>query len=110
MAGEVGVDPREMPWQPDQRRLGIARKLLRGSRDAEYTTLLRLDAGVRFPSHSHPAGEELFVVDGRIRIEGTWYEAGCYIYSPPGAVHDVFSDTGATMLIRMPGPGEILED
>ena len=69
IAGEIGVNPREMPWHSDQRRPGIARKLLRGSRDAEYTTLLRLDAGVRFPSHSHPAGEELFVVDGRIRIE-----------------------------------------
>ena len=55
------------------------------SRDAEYTTLLRLEAGVRFRSHSHPAGEELFVVDGRIRIEGTWHESGWYIYSPPGA-------------------------
>jgi quercetin dioxygenase-like cupin family protein len=108
MAGEIGVDWRQVDWEPGQRP-GIFRKLLRGDRQKEYTTLLKLEPGVRFPKHLHPAGEELFVVDGRIQVEGRWYESGCYVYTPPGGVHDVFSDTGAVMLIRMPAPAEILE-
>ena len=108
MAGEIAVDLRAIEWETG-RRPGIARKLVRGNRLGEYTTFLRLDPGVRFPSHRHPSGEELFVVEGRIRIEGRWYEAGCFVYTPPGGVHDVFSDTGAVMLIRMPGPAEMLE-
>lgn len=109
MAGEIGTDYRQVDWEPG-RRPGIYRKMLRGDREGEYTTLLKLDPSVRFPKHLHPSGEELFVVDGRIQIEGRWYEAGCYVYTPPGAIHDVFSDTGAVMLIRMPAPAEILEE
>lgn len=109
MAREVSVDYRQVDWEPG-RRPGIFRKTLRGDREKEYTSLLKLDPGVRFLKHRHPSGEELFAVDGRIQIEGCWYESGCYVYTPPGAVHDVFSDTGAVMLIRMPGPAEILEE
>ena len=110
MAGEISVDPRQIEWEP-RRRPGIFRKLLRHDPESgATTTLLKLDAGVRFPKHLHPSGEELFVVDGRIQIEDIWYESGCYVYSPPDAIHDVFSDTGAVMLIRMPAPAEILED
>ena len=109
MASEIGIDYRQVDWEPG-RWPGIYRKTLRGDRTKEYTSLLKLDAGVRFPKHRHPAGEELFVVEGRIQIDNIWYESGCYVYTPPDVVHDVFSDTGAVMLIRMPGPAEILEE
>ena len=110
MAGELGIDTRSLDWEP-RRKAGIFRKLLRGdSQKGESTTLLKLDPGIRYPRHLHPAGEELFVVEGRIRIEDKWYEAGCYVWTPPGAIHDVFSDSGAVMLIRMPGPAQTLED
>ncbi len=110
MAGEISVDSREIEWNP-QLRPGIFVKLLRQDHDTgATTTLLRLEARVRFPEHRHPSGEELFVIDGRIQIENIWYESGCYVYTPPDVVHDVFSDTGAVMLIRMPGPPEILEE
>lgn len=109
MAGEISVDYRNVAWDPG-REAGIYRKMLRGDREKEYTSLLKLDPDTRFPKHRHPEGEELLVLEGRIKIEGIWYEAGCYVYTPPDAVHDVFSDTGAIMLIRMPAPAEILED
>jgi quercetin dioxygenase-like cupin family protein len=109
MAGEIAVDLRQIEWEAG-RRPGITRKMLRGDRGGDYTTFLKLDPGVRFPKHRHPSGEELLVVEGRIQIEGRWYESSCYVYTPPGAVHDVFTDTGAVMLIRMPAPAEMLED
>ncbi len=109
MAGEMGIDYRQVDWEPG-RGPGIYRKMLRGNREKEYTSLLKLEPNTRFPKHLHPAGEELVVLEGRIQIEGNWYESGCYVYTPPGAIHDVVSDTGATMLLRMPAPAEILED
>src|SRR2546423_594994 len=108
MAGELAIDTRALDLEP-RRVPGVSGKLLRGDREGEHTTLLRLDAGACFPRHLHPSGEDLFVIEGRIRIEGRWYETGSYIWTPPGAVHDVFSDTGAVMLIHMPGPARILE-
>jgi quercetin dioxygenase-like cupin family protein len=109
MAGEIGVDPRTMEWT--SRRPGIFNKRLHENpATGEYTTLMKLDPGSRFPKHSHPSGEELFVIEGRIRIEGKDYDTGCYVYSPPGAIHDVVTETGALLLIRMPGPAKILED
>ena len=109
MAGEISVDYRQVIWEPS-RGPGIYRKMLRGDREKEYTSLLKLDPDTRFPKHRHPAGEELLVLEGRIKIEEDWYEAGCYVCTPPDAVHDVFSDTGAIMLLRMPAPAEILGD
>jgi len=109
MAGEISVNYRNVDWEPS-RGPGIYRKMLHGDRETEYTSLLKLDPDTRFPKHRHPAGEELLVLEGRIKIEDVWYEAGCYVYTPPAAVHDVFSDTGAVMLLRMPAPAEILED
>ena len=34
------------------------------------TSLLRFDAGARFPLHDHPGGEEVFVVDGELESRG----------------------------------------
>ncbi len=109
MAGEISVDYRDVAWEPG-RGPGIYRKMLHGDRKKGYTSLLKLEPGTKFPKHRHPKGEELVVLEGRIRIEGDWYEAGCYVYTPPDAVHDVFSDTGAVMLLRMPAPAEMVEE
>ncbi len=108
MAGEIGVHYRDVDWEPG-RGPGIRRKMLRGDRDNEYTSLLKLDEDTTFPKHRHPAGEELVVLEGRIRIEGQWYEAGCYVYTPPEAVHDVYTDAGATLLLRMPAPAVMVD-
>lgn len=109
MAGEICIDYKDIDWEPG-RGPGIYRKMLLGDREKDYTSLLRLDPGTRFPKHRHPAGEELVVLEGRIRIEGRWYGSGNYVYTPPGAVHDVYSDDGAVLLLRMPAPAEILEN
>lgn len=109
MAGEICVDYRNVDWEPG-RGPGISRKMLHGDREQDYTSLLKLDPDTRFPKHRHPAGEELVVLEGRIQIEGHWYDTGNYVYTPPGAVHDVYSDVGAVLLLRMPAPAEMVEE
>ena len=61
------------------------------------------------PRHLHPAGEEVFVLEGRARFEETWYETGFYLYSPPDSADDVFTDTGAILFVSLPKPHVDLE-
>ena len=56
-----------------------------------------------------PAGEEVFVLEGRVRFEETWYQAGFYLYSPPTSADDVFTDTGARLFVALPKPHVDLE-
>jgi hypothetical protein len=51
----------------------------------------------------HPAGEEVLVLEGRVRFEDSWYEAGYYLRSP-GSMDDVYSDTGGVLFVTLPTP------
>jgi hypothetical protein len=46
----------------------------------------------------------VFVLEGRVRFEDSWYEAGYYLYSPPGSMDDVYSDTGGVLFVSLPKP------
>jgi quercetin dioxygenase-like cupin family protein len=76
MTSEITIDSNLLAWE-QSKWSGIHRRLLR--LDAETggrTVLLNFEAGAMLPRHMHPGGEELFVLDGRVRIEGKWYETG----------------------------------
>jgi quercetin dioxygenase-like cupin family protein len=66
------------------------------------TFLLRFEPGAKYPYHSHPAGEELFVLSGSCVIEAATLEEGDYLYSPPASRHSVRTDTGCTLLFQVP--------
>ena len=88
---------------------GIYVKVLRfdqASRRAP-TFLLRFESGASYPNHRHPAGEEVYVLEGEVRFGPTQLNEGDYLYTPPGATHSVFSRTGCTMLFIVPEEVEI---
>ena len=104
MARDIEINANEMDWVPTQWS-GIYRKLLRNDPvTGARAVLLKFEAGSRLPRHMHPAGEEVFVLEGRTRFENTWYEAGHYLYSPPGSEDDVYSDEGAVLFVTLPKP------
>ena len=72
------------------------------------TFLLKFDPGASYPNHSHPAGEEVYVLEGEVRFGPNQLNAGDYLYTPPGGTHSVFSRTGCTMLFVVPQEVEIL--
>ena len=97
-------------WRPTKDGTGVAVKLLRGDRETgAVTVLLRFEPGGRFPAHRHPAGEEVFVVDGSVRIGKDVLHRGEYLYTEPGGVHAVSSEPGGTILVVLPRPVEIVE-
>ena len=97
-------------WRPSKAAPGVSFKTLR--RDdvtGSVTVLLRFEPGARFPAHRHSAGEEVFVVEGQVKIGGERLQQGDYLYAAPDSVHAVWSESGCTLLVMLPKPAEIVE-
>jgi len=106
---DVAVNSHELEWTATQWP-GIYRKLLRNGADTgARAVLLKFDANARLPRHMHPGGEELLVLQGRVRVEDDWYGDGYYLYSPPDSSDDVYTDVGAVLFVSLPKPHVDLE-
>lgn len=75
-------------------------KILRS--DAESMSMLvRLEPGATFPSHSHPADEETYVIEGETWFGDVHLVAGDYHLAPKGTTHgEVRTETGCVLFIR----------
>lgn len=54
---------------------------------SERVVLVRLPASAPGIPHTHPDGEEIFVVSGRIKDEDGEYPAGTWLRQPPDSAH-----------------------
>lgn len=92
-----------MEWQPSpsatvwRKRLDLAG----GAEQGRVTSVVRYDPDSRFPSHNHPAGEEIFVLDGTFSDEHGDYPVGSYILNPEGFRHAPFSDQGCVLFVKL---------
>jgi len=97
------VDSRTIDWQPSPAP-GIWRKRLehRGAAESgRVTSLVRFDAGARFPQHGHPDGEEILVLSGVFSDSSGDYPAGSFLLNPEGFAHAPWSDGGCTLLVKL---------
>lgn len=98
----------EVDWKPlveaGVKTDGIYVKALRfdHATNRAPTFLLKFDAGASYPNHRHPAGEEVYVLEGEVRFGADRLKAGDYLYTPPGAMHPVYSKTGCVMFFIVP--------
>ncbi len=90
---------------------GIYVKVLRYDEETKKppSFMLKFDAGASYPNHTHPAGEEVYVLDGGVRFVPNKLNTGDYLYTPPDATHSVFSRTGCTVLFVVPEEVMILK-
>lgn len=90
---------------------GIFVKVLRYEESSRRvpTFLLKFEAGASYPYHNHPAGEEVFVLEGDATIGGEKLLAGDYLYTPPNFKHAVKSENGCVLLFVVPEEVEILK-
>lgn len=90
---------------------GIFVKVLRFDEQTQRAPsfLLKFEAGATYPFHNHPAGEEVFVLEGDVIIAGTKLAAGDYLYTPPNFKHSVKSENGCILLFIVPQEVEILQ-
>ena len=73
------------------------------------TFLLKFEPGATYPAHDHPAGEEVFVLEGEVTFGKHHLKAGDYLYTPPSGKHAVWSKLGCVMLLCVPEEVVILK-
>ena len=80
-------------------------------RERGYAVLMgRLEAGVRYPAHTHAAGEELYILTGDLHI-GDWAMGpGDFHHADAGTAHEVnYSVAGCTLLAVLPADHELVQ-
>lgn len=93
-------------WRP-MSDAGNHVKILRIDEETgQQAVLLRMDPGARYPTHVHPGGEDVFVLEGSVHLGKDTLGPGDYLYTPPGGVHAAWTDEGCTMLILVGQPIE----
>ncbi len=80
----LAIDTQTATWMRLEH--GIEVLMLHEFRE-ERVVLVRLPAAAPGIPHTHPGGEEIFVVSGRIRDEHGEYGAGSWLRQPPGSAH-----------------------
>ena len=90
---------------------GISVKVLRFDKanGRAPTFLLKFEPGATYPAHDHPAGEEVFVLEGEVSFGKHHLKAGDYLYTPPWGKHAVWSKQGCVMLLCVPEEVVILK-
>jgi quercetin dioxygenase-like cupin family protein len=66
------------------------------------TILLKFEAGASYPLHTHPAGEEVFVLEGDIHLGKDHLHAGDYLFTAPDNLHAARTDGGCTLFLKAP--------
>jgi hypothetical protein len=91
-----------LPWcaSPEP---GVMRKVLErdGGEVALATSIVRYEAGSRFASHRHDAGEEFLVLEGVFSDAYGDYAAGTYVHNPPDSSHAPFSASGCVIFVKL---------
>ncbi|PZO08191.1 MAG: cupin [Lysobacteraceae bacterium] len=98
----VVVRPDDTPWQPSPSP-GVTRRPLDrvGDEAARATSLVRYAPGSVFPSHGHPGGEEILVLDGVFSDERGDHGPGAYLRNPEGFGHAPLSEAGCTLFVKL---------
>lgn len=98
----VVLNHHDLPWISSP-SAGVERRMLdrQGDESAKATSIVRYEAGAKFPSHVHELGEEIFVLEGVLSDETGSYPAGTYLMNPPGSSHTLFSEHGCTLFVKL---------
>lgn len=96
------VDTGALDWVPSPSR-GVERRMIErdGAEAARATSLVRYAPGSEFPTHTHPLGEEILVLEGTFGDESGAYPAGTYLRNPPGSAHAPRTPEGCVIFVKL---------
>ncbi len=98
----VCLRPEDQEWVTSPAD-GVSRvHLERVAEESGHTTsFVKFAPGSYFPQHTHPAGEEIFVLEGVFSDENGDYPAGTYIRNPPGSCHQPYTKKGCKLFVKL---------
>ncbi len=99
----ASVDSRLASWLPSPAK-GVKRLILErqgGEQVSRATSIVAYAADSQFSSHSHPKGEEFYVLFGTFSDQHGDYPAGSYVRNPPGSAHSPFSRQGCLIWVKL---------
>lgn len=107
------VRSNQIEWKPlsEDGAAGVYVKSLQFDEETQRspTILLKFDAGATYPLHNHPGGEEIFVLEGDVKLGKDLLKTGDYLYTAVGGKHSVSSENGCVVLVKVPRQVEIIK-
>lgn len=94
----VRCDTRSGSWLPGQ--VAGVRVLPLHAWQGEHVALETWTPGTDLASHSHPGGEEVFVLAGSFVDEEGRYPAGTWIRNPAASAHAPFTHEGCVLYVK----------
>jgi anti-sigma factor ChrR (cupin superfamily) len=99
---DIVINTRKQSWLPSPssgvQRIPLERE---APEEGRTTSIVEYLPGTSFKTHSHPRGEEIFVLKGIFSDEFGDYPAGTYIRNPPGSNHAPFSKDGCIIFVKL---------
>ncbi|MBD3586331.1 DUF4437 domain-containing protein [Salinimonas sp. HHU 13199] len=106
----VMINTQQLEWETSPARNVWRKKLEREAEESgKATSLVKYGEGASFSTHTHPAGEEIFVITGTFSDESGDYPAGSYLRNPAKSKHAPFSDAGCELFVKLCyfAPGDV---
>jgi quercetin dioxygenase-like cupin family protein len=88
---------------------GVDICLIRINEKGGGSAFIRAASGSGFPVHTHPGGEELLVISGKVVVGERLLEAGDYLWTPPGGIHGLECEEDAVLLVSAPNGIKIVD-
>ncbi len=103
LSRRVVLTTASMDWQESPSPNVLRKRLdLIGPPEAgRVTSVVQYRPDSKFPSHPHPDGEEILVLDGVFADEHGRYPAGTYLLNPEGFSHAPFSEEGCVLFVKL---------
>ena len=103
LSARAFADTTRMDWVPSPSG-SVWRKrvhLVGPPESGQVTSVVRYEPKSNFPTHDHPEGEEILVLEGVFSDEHGNWKAGTYLLNPEGFRHTPFSEPGCLLFVKL---------
>ena len=98
--GVVFVRSQLLPWMTHPQTGVQFKPLHHDARRGYHTSLVRMQPGDKYPRHRHSDIEEVYLIEGDLRINGVVMSPGDYCRAEPGSLHnEVVTERGCTFVV-----------
>ncbi len=102
LSKRVVINSEQLPWVKSPSPGVLRRPLERfGAESGRATSIVKYEPNSTFPSHTHPEGEEILVLEGTFSDEHGDYPNGTYILNPQGFEHAPRTREGCLIFVKL---------